>query len=182
MDEQSALIQLVVDRLDAAGIPYMLTGSMALALYASPRMTRDIDLVIDCDQAGADRLVAAFERDSYVSREAVQEAVAHRSMFNIIFEPSVSKVDFILRKDDAYRRTEFGRRRPLAFGERTVWVVAPEDLLLSKLHWAQQSDSERQLRDAASILKVQDALDRDYLRAWAERLGVLSELERVEHL
>lgn len=43
MDEQFEFLQLVVARLEAARIPYMLTGSLALAIYALPRMTRDID-------------------------------------------------------------------------------------------------------------------------------------------
>lgn len=37
----------VCERLDRAGIAYMLTGSMAMNYYAQPRMTRDIDLVIE---------------------------------------------------------------------------------------------------------------------------------------
>ena len=36
----------MVERLESAGIDYMLTGSMALNCYATPRMTRDVDLVV----------------------------------------------------------------------------------------------------------------------------------------
>jgi len=125
-------------------------------------------------------LVAAFEQDSYVSREAVHEAVGRRGMFNVIFEPTVSKVDFIIRKDDAYRRKEFDRRTQLSLNDRPVWVVTPEDLVLSKLVWARHGDSERQLRDAASILRLQDSLDHEYLHAWADQLGVAGELARAE--
>jgi hypothetical protein len=34
----------VTEKLEEAGIPYMITGSMAANFYAIPRMTRDIDL------------------------------------------------------------------------------------------------------------------------------------------
>jgi hypothetical protein len=179
MDEQSAILRLVIDRLEAVGIPYMLTGSLALALYAAPRMTRDVDVVIDCDDAAADKLVAAFTADSYINPESVHTAIRLRGMFNAIHEPTVSKVDFIVRKDDEYRRTEFGRRRQLLVSGKAMWVVAPEDLLLSKLLWAQQSDSERQLTDAASILRMQGSLDQEYLQSWAERLGLTTELDRA---
>jgi hypothetical protein len=42
-DQQEVLLD-VADRLEAAGIPFMLSGSVALSYYAEPRMTRDIDI------------------------------------------------------------------------------------------------------------------------------------------
>lgn len=39
------MLKLVGERLDRAGIPYMVSGSMAMNYYAQPRMTRDIDLI-----------------------------------------------------------------------------------------------------------------------------------------
>lgn len=49
MSDQLEFLELIVSRLDGAGIPYMLTGSVAMSIYAGPRMTRDIDLVVECD-------------------------------------------------------------------------------------------------------------------------------------
>ncbi|MEJ7695229.1 MAG: hypothetical protein WKF78_00865 [Candidatus Limnocylindrales bacterium] len=37
----------VVDRLERMGLRWYVTGSWALAAYAEPRMTRDIDIVLD---------------------------------------------------------------------------------------------------------------------------------------
>lgn len=45
MGEQIDVLKLVGERLDRAGIPYMVCGSMAMNYYAQPRMTRDIDLI-----------------------------------------------------------------------------------------------------------------------------------------
>jgi hypothetical protein len=47
MNEQLEFLKLIGSRLDAAGIPYMLTGSMAMSVYVPPRMTRDLDFVVD---------------------------------------------------------------------------------------------------------------------------------------
>lgn len=41
------VLRIVSERLAAAGIRYMLTGSYAMAFYATPRMTRDLDLVVE---------------------------------------------------------------------------------------------------------------------------------------
>ncbi len=67
-----------------AGVPYMLTGSMAMSAYAPPRMTRDIDLVIECDSSDAQRLIEFLETDCYVDGAGVREAIQPRGSFNII--------------------------------------------------------------------------------------------------
>ena len=41
------VLHLVTARLDAAAVPYMVSGSLALGYYAQPRMTRDIDIVVE---------------------------------------------------------------------------------------------------------------------------------------
>ncbi|MBK5226832.1 MAG: hypothetical protein JJD96_09830, partial [Thermoleophilia bacterium] len=46
MTDELDLINEVASRLENAGIKYMMTGSMAMAIYSTPRMTRDIDMVI----------------------------------------------------------------------------------------------------------------------------------------
>ncbi len=46
MTDQFSILKLVTARLDAAGIAYMLTGSIAAGYYAQVRMTRDVDLVL----------------------------------------------------------------------------------------------------------------------------------------
>ena len=84
MDEQLEFARQIAQRLRDAGILYMMTGSMAQAVYATPRMTRDVDFVLACTPADVDTLVRLFEPDCYVDRSAVAQAVADRTMFNII--------------------------------------------------------------------------------------------------
>ena len=56
--------------------PYMLSGSVALSMYAQPRMTRDVDFVLDIEEAQVDKFVELFEADCYIDRESVLEAGA----------------------------------------------------------------------------------------------------------
>ena len=60
----------------------MLTGSMAMNYYAQPRMTRDIDLVVELASDQLDLLISMFETEYYVDRQTVARAIAERSMFN----------------------------------------------------------------------------------------------------
>jgi len=63
------VLRIVSERLDAAQIPYMLTGSYALAFYTTPRMTRDLDLVILLGQDDIGGIVKVFGSDFYVDEE-----------------------------------------------------------------------------------------------------------------
>ena len=73
------------------------------------------------------------------------------------------KVDFIVRKDTDYRRAEFTRRRPASVEGRGFFIVAPEDLIISKLDWARESRSEVQLGDVRNLLAAVRDLDAAYL-------------------
>jgi acetyl/propionyl-CoA carboxylase alpha subunit len=69
----------------------------------------------------------------------VVEAIHEHAMFNLVHCASVAKVDVIVRKDSAYRRMEFDRRQQIQVGDLVTWIVSKEDLILSKLSWAQDS-------------------------------------------
>jgi hypothetical protein len=92
------------------------------------------------------------------------------SMFNMIHEDSVMKVDCIVRKSSRYRREEFARRRRITVGDFATWIVSTEDLLLSKLVWARDSHSELQLRDVRNLMTSE--CDAGYIERWTGELGV----------
>jgi hypothetical protein len=150
----------------------MVTGSMAVNYYATPRMTRDIDLVVELSHETVDRIVGAFQKDFYVDRVMIEAAVKTKGMFNIIHHRFVIKVDFVVRKDSEYRRQEFSRRKRVTVEDLDVFLVAPEDLILSKLEWAKDSRSEMQLDDVRNLLASVRDLDKEYLARWADRLSL----------
>src|SRR5215207_8082238 len=113
----------------------MLTGSMAMNAYAQPRMTRDVDVVIEVQADDASRLVRAFSPDYYIDAAAVERALAAQTLFNIIHQELVFKVDCIVRKNAPFRLNEFARRQRLRIAGFDTWVVSKEDLILSKLCW-----------------------------------------------
>ncbi len=73
MSEELDLLLLVVERLNRAGIAYMLSGSTAMNVYAEPRMTRDIDLVVEIGPATIDTIAAAFAPDFYCDRDMIRQ-------------------------------------------------------------------------------------------------------------
>jgi hypothetical protein len=170
--DELQVLALVADRLDAAGLGYMVTGSMALSYYAVPRMTRDVDLVVEIGERDVDVVIDLFDGDFYVDADAVRAAITDRSSFNLIHSTLLVKVDMLMRKDSEYRRTEFDRRRRVSYAGRPFYIVAPEDLIISKLDWARDTRSETQRSDARNLLRMVADLDYPYLRRWIARLGL----------
>lgn len=172
VSEELEVLKSVAQRLDTAGIPYMVTGSMALNYYAVPRMTRDIDLVVELFPGDTQRLCDIFQDDFYIDQEAVRQAVEEKGMFNIIHYALVIKVDFVVRKHSEYRYGEFSRRRRVSVEGHDLFMVAPEDLIISKLDWSRETRSEVQLADVRNLLACVQGLDRDYLARWISHLGL----------
>ena len=172
MQNELDIVRDVSARLERGGLAYMLTGSMAMNYYAQPRMTRDIDLVVALTVQDTDAVVQLFTPDYYVSREAVSSSIAHESLFNLIHQESVIKVDCIVRKNTPYRRAEFERRQRIAIEDFSTWIASKEDLIISKLWWAKDSHSEMQLRDVKNL--VSTGCDTGYIEGWTKELGLLN--------
>lgn len=172
MAEELQVLKQVCQDLEKAKIPYMITGSTAANFYAVPRMTRDIDIVIEIRKGDVDRFLNTFKDKFYIDRDSILEAIEKESMFNILHNESVVKIDFVVRKNSPYRLIEFERRRRVPFEGVTISVVAPEDLILSKLFWAKDSLSEMQLGDVKNLLRTLKDLDTIYLEKWIRSLDL----------
>lgn len=157
-------------RLTGAGIQFMLTGSFAMNFYATPRMTRDIDLVVELRSLRPATIAALFEPDYYASAEGISDAVVRGTLFNLIHQASVIKVDCILRKPDLFGHEAFRRRQHLSTGTLETWIISKEDLIVSKLKWAADTESERQLADVRNL--VGTGFDADYVARWVRDLGL----------
>ena len=175
-----AVASLVSERLSALGITHMLSGSTALLVYAEPRMSRDVDFVVDLGAFQVPRFVAAFAPDFYVDDDMVRNAVRAKDMFNLIHEESGWKVDIVVAKDEPYRQLELSRRIGVRVGAIEIPVVSREDLILTKLWWSKDSGSELQRRDVVNLLATAGHLDWDYLERWAAHLGVAPLLSAVK--
>ncbi len=168
------LLRAMVGAFTAAGIPYMLTGSLASTVYGAPRTTYGVEFVVDPpDPAALEMMANRLTPEFYVDAGAVSEAWRQRRVFNIV-DSAGWKADCILRKERAFSREEFGCRRQLEVLGVALAVASAEDVILSKLEWSQESGgSERQRRDVAAILAgAGGGLDRDYLRHWRGALGL----------
>ena len=123
IEDQKGTLEDFVGRVELLGIPYMLTGSMAMLPYAMMRMTNDIDVVMELRSIDAQRIIDAFEPDYYVPHGRVRDAISQKRMFNLLHQRTLVKIDCIIRKDDEYQRTAFSRRQKVSFSGIHLWII-----------------------------------------------------------
>lgn len=170
---QEEITKRVVTALEDNSVPYMLTGAIAVNYYGRPRLTHDIDIIVEMKPKRAEKLVTLFEEEFYISLDGVLDAIQHGSVFNLIHRQTGLKVDCWILKDDEFDRARFSRRRKYRIFDQEVFISSPEDLILIKLRWYKDLGSEKHLLDVQGIYQLQsDALDKQYLQDWARRLSV----------
>ena len=125
--EELEILKLVAERLEANNIPYMVSGSIALSFYAQPRMTRDIDIVVELSSPIlSEKFSQMFAEDFYVDKAMIEHAIQLKGMFNIIHSEKFIKVDFIVKKNAPFRTIEFERRKKNATEQFSFFIVSPE--------------------------------------------------------
>jgi len=147
----------------------MLSGSVAMSAYTVPRFTRDFDFVVHLKKENVPQLLEEFSEGYYCDEDVVKDAIAAKTMFNIIDHKSNYKADFLILKNNSYSHFEFERRKKEILRNISLYIVSPEVLLISKLLWIQEVQGNLQVED----IKIRAALpqiDWDYIRHWINTL------------
>ena len=158
-------LRILIHFFDKNNVPYMLSGGVAMSSYTLPRFTRDFDFIVHLKLTDAMLLSNHFKEGYYCDEDAIKDAIKNKGLFNIIDHKSHYKADFVILKDEPYRQIEFGRRREIDFLDMKIYIVSPEDLLLSKLIWIQQLESALQKEDIRLLAEIKN-LDWNYITHW----------------
>jgi len=172
---QTDLLRYTVDVLERLDIVHMVVGSMASGAYGEPRLTLDIDIVVEMSAKEVPDFCAAFVApEFYVSEAAVREAVRSRFKFNVLHPASGNKIDFMFPTNDMWGRTQLERRqRVYLLPDRESFTASPEDVIISKLRYFAEGGSEKHLRDVTGILRIRGSqVDRRIIAHWAQALGL----------
>ena len=169
-------IELFVLRLEAVGLPYMVTGSVASMIYGEPRLTLDVDLVVELDVERAEEILGAFPETEFyrpplkvVRLECSRDSRGH---FNLIHHETGMKADVYPAARDPLHRWGLAHRRRIAYGPGQLWLAPPEYVILRKLEFWREGGSEKHLRDVRAMLAADLALDRSFLDAELRRRGL----------
>ena len=163
------------------GISYYVTDGVAAVAYGETRTTQDLDIVLAVDLASLAQIGTIFETAGfYVS--GLDDVISQRmSSFQITQIATISRADLMIPVESEFSRIQLSRRQtiPISIG-KDVYFASPEDVIINKLIWGSKSQSEKQWRDVLSIMKTQrECLDYNYLREWADKLGMMPDYLRA---
>ncbi|MEM9540763.1 MAG: hypothetical protein AAGA60_14820 [Cyanobacteria bacterium P01_E01_bin.42] len=172
---------LLHDLFESLQIEYFIAGGSAAILYGEPRTTRDLDMVVSMQRDRLDEAIASLEESGFYVAGVEDVKSGRLDILQVIHIATIARGDLILSGTTPFDRVQLERRQAVPMEEeRILYYASPEDTILSKLQWRQQSQSEKQWRDVLGILKVQgELLDLDYLQEWATRLGLSADLRLV---
>ena len=174
------VLKIVVEKLEACGIAYMIVGSFASNIHGKPRTTHDADVVIEIDEPSLEKFAQSLGNDFYFDVETAKDAIRRNFMCNALHYDTGFKIDFFIRKNRAFALSEFKRKKMDDFLGRPCWFATAEDTILAKLEWSKMGESERQFSDAVNIAKIQkQILDFAYLHRWAGDLQVGDLLDKL---
>ena len=163
------IVFATIRALDAAGVEYMVVGSLSSNAYGFPRATQDADLVMKVDAASVSSLAKQLPEPLRLDPQMSFETVTGTNRFVVNAKRSHYKVELFLLSDDPHDRERFRRRvRGEAFGQ-SVWLPTPEDVIISKLRWSKHGKRSKDVEDIKGVLLVQRGkLDDAYLNRWCE--------------
>lgn len=180
-----AALRPVIHALDALGVPFYIGGSLASSTHGIARSTLDTDVVVAMEPHHVDALVERLSSAYYIPIDRLRSAAIDKSSCNLIHLTTMFKIDLFVSTGRPFDRSALDRARPLPLDEGsdplTVPMATAEDTVLAKLEWFRRGGevSERQWSDVVGVLKVNSDVDQNYLRDWANSLGVTDLLERA---
>ena len=177
-----AVALCVTRALDSLGIRSSIGGSIASSVAGEPRSTLDVDIVAAIEVPHVQPLAVALAGEFYVDERALRRAVRSRRSTNVIHQASQIKVDLFVAGGTPLDHDLLARRQAIEIQGQTIYVHAPEDILLQKLRWFRLGGerSDRQWQDVLGIVRVQAGrLDTEYVRLHAAAMGVADLIERV---
>jgi len=175
--ETTEPLWLFIDPLNTAGIPYMVTGATAAIVYGAPRLTNDLDLVVELTVAKIEELPALFpERDFYCPPGDIlllERQRANRGHFNLVHHETGYKADCYLVGSDPLHGWGMQHRREVRFGARTMWMAPLEYVIIRKLEYFREGESPKHIQDIKAMVAVSGAdVDLAFLEPEVLRRGL----------
>jgi hypothetical protein len=179
--QQIELFLIFTGPFDSARLRYMVTGSIASMVYGEPRLTNDIDIVLELDHRQASDLIRLFPLSEFYCPPqeviVIESRRLHRGHFNLIHQGTGHKADVYLCGRDPLHEWGMSQRRRIEVAtDETLWIAPPEYVILRKLESYREGGSPKHRDDIEGMLAVSgDMIDKDFLKRWIQRLGVQEE-------
>jgi len=152
----------IAKALEQARIPYAFGGAIALAYYAAPRGTEDIDINVFLRAEEAGTCSKALERLGIGSPEVDRDMHHHQRV--LFWEHTPIHVFFSY---DPFHESCKARARQVPFADGEIWILSAEDITIFKVVYDRPKD-RAEVREV--LLCLGERMDSAYTLEWLERL------------
>jgi hypothetical protein len=162
LDEKVAgLARVLAD----ADLPHAFGGAIALAYYATPRGTRDVDINVFLPASAFDRVLEALLPIGVEPPTPTLRRTLERDE-QVRLEWDRTPIDLFFSYTELHDAC-WERRRKVPFGRDRIMILSPEDLAIFKALFARDKD----WRDLHEMLLAQGReFDAAYAIGWLERI------------
>jgi hypothetical protein len=159
-------IVAITRALEAARVPHAFGGALALAYYATPRATHDIDLNVFAASEEGERVLAALTPLGVAPPDAAQrQALRERGQLRCFWEHV--PVDLFFAYDPLHERCRDRLLRVPFGGGVLLPILSAEDLAVFKVLF----DRAKDWRDLAELLfALGPEFDAEYALGWLRRI------------
>jgi predicted nucleotidyltransferase len=140
----------IATRLKRGGIPCMVIGGQAVAMYGRPRFTEDIDITIALTPDEAEKIIRAVDASFTILPDDVQRFIRDTWVLPLEHRETKVRVDIIF-SITPFEREAIEKAREIEIDDVSVPYVLPEYLVVQKII----AGRARDLEDAAGIMEVQ---------------------------
>lgn len=160
-------------------IPFHLTGGITGVAYGEPRLTQDIDIVVEnaASVKMIEKLLVELTNSDFVFTEAtVRDAIRNKGMFQLFDSIESLKLDIYPRE---MIEGELSRSQEVEIFESVSLPIASRiDAAVSKLIWVSKG-SHKSRRDFRQILLRASDTEREQIRKMTEALQLADLSEQV---
>jgi len=150
------LFRIFVSRLNRIGVRYMITGAVASIIYGEPRLTHDLDLVVELNIDDVERFADLFPKDDFYCppHEIIKLEITRpqRGHFNLIHQETGFKADIYTSGQDELHHWALNNRKLVDVDGEDFLLAPIEYVILRKLEYYREGRSDKHLRDISSIL------------------------------
>jgi len=160
LPERIGAIAAALDR-----VPNAFGGALALAYYAEPRATVDIDLNVFVPASRADAVTRPLQKLGVdVADPVARSSITREGQGRLMWDTTPIDLFFAY---DPFHDAAGAARREVPFADARIWILAPEHLVVCKVVFNRGKDWV----DIDAMLAIGTAIDAAEVMRWVGRIA-----------
>ena len=178
------LYLIFVSKLDKLKIEYVITGSVASIVYGEPRLTHDIDLVLEINEFSIQKFIEAFSSSEFYCPpiEIIKTEIkrTERGHFNLIHHETGFKADIYLSGKNEFQKWALRNKKEIQYNNKALYIAPPEYVIIKKLEFYKEGKAEKHILDIINIFQIsKELINMETLNSFIEKYGLQKEWELI---